>query len=172
MSGGPIQDVCEDKVFDRIFREQSPDLYRFLYHKFGAGNNPEDLVQEAFVQLWKNCKKVTPEKARSYLFTVANNKMLNVLDRKKTELKYRTTIPKDAMSQSAGHQLEEDEFKTQLMQALNDLPEGQRVAFLLNRAEGKKHREIAEMLNISQKAVEKRIYKAADFLLKRLGKKI
>jgi RNA polymerase sigma-70 factor (ECF subfamily) len=34
------------------------------------------------------------------------------------------------------------------------------VAFLLNRIEGKKHREIAELLGISTKTVEKRIYGA------------
>ncbi len=43
---------------------------------------------------------------------------------------------------------------------MEELTEEQRVTFLLNRIEGKKHKEIAEMLGISQKAVEKRIYTA------------
>ena len=52
--------------------------------------------------------------------------------------------------------------------ALENLTNGQREAFLLNRIEGKKHKEIAELLGISSKAVEKRIYSA----LKRLRKDI
>ena len=52
--------------------------------------------------------------------------------------------------------------------ALEKLTEGQRVAFLLNRIEGKKHKEIAVLLNISTKAVEKRIYGALKSLRKEI----
>jgi RNA polymerase sigma-70 factor (ECF subfamily) len=55
---------------------------------------------------------------------------------------------------------EEEEFKNKLEKAIRNLTEGQRIAFLLNRIEGKKYAEIAEMLNISIKAVEKRIHGA------------
>ena len=48
--------------------------------------------------------------------------------------------------------------------ALSNLTEEKRVAFLLNRVEGKKHKEIAEILGISRKAVEKRIYTALEQL--------
>jgi len=37
----------------------------------------EDVAQDAFVKLWENCGKVTREKAKSYLFTIANNLFLN-----------------------------------------------------------------------------------------------
>ena len=46
------------------------------------------------------------------------------------------------------------------------LPEGQRIAFMLNRVEGKKHQEIADILGLSKKAVEKRIYTALKTLRK------
>ena len=41
-----------------------------------------------------------------------------------------------------------------------NLTEAQRVAFMMNRVEGKRFKEIAELLDISTKAVEKRIYGA------------
>ena len=47
-----------------------------------------------------------------------------------------------------------------LQTALSKLSEAQRVAFLMNRVEGKRFKEIAEILDISTKAVEKRIYGA------------
>jgi len=47
---------------------------------------------------------------------------------------------------------------------LANLTEAQRVAFLMNRVEGKKHKEIAEILGISRKGVEKRIYTALEKL--------
>ncbi|MGB5428168.1 RNA polymerase sigma factor, partial [Eudoraea sp.] len=44
----------------------------------------------------------------------------------------------------------------------------QRVAFMLNKVEGKKHEEIAEMLGITRKVVEYRIYTAFNILKKDL----
>ena len=56
--------------------------------------------------------------------------------------------------------LEEKQFKNKLLKAIEDLNETQRVAFLMHRIDGKKYSEIAEELNISVKAVEKRIHLA------------
>jgi RNA polymerase sigma-70 factor (ECF subfamily) len=66
--------------------------------------------------------------------------------------------------------LEEAEYMERLQRALEDLTEEQRIAFMMNRVDGLKHREIAEILGISQKAVEKRIYKALESLQTKLGK--
>ena len=56
--------------------------------------------------------------------------------------------------------LEEEQFKTKLQHAIDKLTEGQRTCFLLHRIDGKKYSEIAEILNISVKAVEKRMHLA------------
>lgn len=76
--------------------------------------------------------------------------------------------PKHQDHQDPQYLLEEKEYLEKYQKALATLTEAQRVAFLLNRTEGKKHREIAEILDISQKAVEKRIYGA----LKKIRKEI
>ncbi len=164
------ENTCEEKVFNELFKTHSKDLYRFLYYKFGAENNPSDLVQDAFIKLWDNCVNVPPDKARSFLFTVANNQMLNELSKKKTVLKYTLEKHKGHTTQSPEYIMEEKEYLARLQAAINDLSEDQRVAFLLNRIEGKKHREIAEILGISQKAVEKRIYTALSIITGKVGK--
>lgn len=164
------QHVCDEPVFRNIFDTYARDIYKFLYYKYGAENNPEDLMQEAFARLWANCAKVSPEKAKSFLFTVANNQMLNDLARKKTVLNYQKEHTEIPTSVSPQYVLEEHEYLDRLQQALEELSEEQRVAFMMNRVDGLKHREIAERLGISQKAVEKRIYKAVENLQKKLGK--
>ena len=169
MTRGTEETVCEEERFNALFRAHAKDLYNFLYYKFGEDNNPQDLVQEAFLKLWRHCQTVTLEKARSFLFTVANNQMLNELSKKKTALRYNQDKPRSYTSETPQYIAEEKEYADRLQTAIEDLSEEQRVAFLLNRIEGKKHREIAEMLGISQKAVEKRIYSALGNLRKRLG---
>jgi RNA polymerase sigma-70 factor (family 1) len=163
------QNVCDEELFNKLFKTYSKDLYKFLYYKYGGENNPNDLVQEAFIKLWNNCAKVPVEKARAFLFTVANNQMLNELAKKKTVIKYSQEKPKTYTHETPEFKLEENEYFDKLQNAIESLTEQQRIAFLLNRIEGKKHQEIADMLGISRKAVEKRIYTALDILRKKIG---
>jgi RNA polymerase sigma-70 factor (ECF subfamily) len=158
------RNICKEKIFSGIFKSHSKDLYDFLYYKYGAGNHPQDVVQVAFEKLWKNCKNVLPEKAKSFLFTVANNEMLNSISRKNTVLNYSMQKTKNYTIESPEYLLEEKEYHDRLQKAIESLSEEQRVTFLLNRIEGKKHQEIADMLGISRKAVEKRIYTSLKIL--------
>lgn len=161
-----LKNTCEEAVYDELFRQHSKDVYQFLYYKFGEGNNATDIVQEAFLKLWENCKTVSPEKAKAYLLTVGNNLMLNQLARKKTALTFSKGEHRHFTEESPEYKMEESQFLDRINSALSQLSEEQRVTFMLNRVEGKKHKEIAEMLGISRKAVEKRIYKALSILRK------
>ncbi len=152
--------ICNETIFSSVFNKYSKDLHDFLYYKFGESFNPKDKVQEAFIKLWQNCSKVSPNKAKSFLFTVANNLMLNEAAHQKVVLAYQKIAPKHYTNESPEFLMQENEYMQKLQKAISNLTEAQRTAFLLNRIEGKKHKEIAALLNISTKAVEKRIYGA------------
>ncbi|PRX53745.1 RNA polymerase sigma factor [Flagellimonas meridianipacifica] len=158
-----MSNVCEDQVYSSIFRANSKTLFNFIYYKFGNEEKAHDAVQEAFVKLWENCSKVSPEKAKSYLYTVANNMYLNVIKAEKVRLKYAEPN-KEQSNESPEFLLEEKEYKQKLDNALNRLPENQRTTFLLNRIDGKKYAEIAEMEGVSVKAIEKRMHLALKSL--------
>ena len=64
--------------------------------------------------------------------------------------------------------MEENEFKEKLDNALNALPENQRITFLLHRIDGKKYAEIAELEGVSVKAIEKRMHLALKSLRERI----
>lgn len=158
--------VCKETVYAKIHKSLAKDLHDFVYYKFGASFSPEDKVQEAFIKLWNNCKKVPPEKAKSFLFTIVNNLSLNEAKHNKVVLKYNALPQKNHTTISPQFILEEKEYLDKYEKALYALPEGQREAFLLNRVEGKKHQEIAALIGISKKAVEKRLYTALNTLRK------
>lgn len=160
-----FKNVCEEATYERLYSKHAQDLHDFAYYKFGAGINAEDKVHEAFIKLWEKCKDVPLDKAKSFLFTVVNNTSLNDIKHKKVVLKYAQKKPKKEYTvETPEFLLEESEFMQRFQAALEKLPEGQRTAFMLNRVEGKKHQEIADLLGISRKAVEKRIYTALDKL--------
>ncbi|CAM1341161.1 RNA polymerase sigma factor [Tenacibaculum amylolyticum] len=154
------KDICNENFFASFFSKNAKSLYHFLYYKYGELLNPEDKVQEAFLKVWQNCHKIIPEKAKSFLYTTANNLMINQLNREKVKLKYHEIPKKKHTNESPEFLLEEKEYLEKIEMALANLTEAQRVAFMLNRVEGKRFKEISEILGISVKAVEKRIYGA------------
>ncbi|RMA57053.1 RNA polymerase sigma factor [Ulvibacter antarcticus] len=154
------EDICKESVFKKVYNNLNKEVWRFIYYKCGNQEQANDLVQEAFIKLWQNCSKTTPAKVKSYLYTITNNAFLNEIAHKKVVLKHVKGQTISVNSESPQFVLEEKEFKIKVENAIANLTEGQRTAFLLNRIEGKKYAEIAEMLSISVKAVEKRMSQA------------
>ena len=64
---------------------------------------------------------------------------------------------------------EEKEFMKKLQDAIAILPEKQREVFLLNRIDKMTYKEIAVLLNLSVKAVEKRMHNALIVLREKIG---
>ena len=159
-----MSNVCEDHIFSEVFKTHSKTVFNFIFYKFGNEEKAHDAVQEAFVKLWQNCAKVSPEKAKSYVYTVANNLYLNVIKAEKVRLKHANSLSNDRTNESPEFLMEEKEYKVKLDNALNALPENQRTTFLLNRIDGKKYAEIAEIEGVSVKAIEKRMHLALKSL--------
>jgi RNA polymerase sigma-70 factor (ECF subfamily) len=60
--------------------------------------------------------------------------------------------------------MEKEQYLQSYQKALSKLTEEQRVAFTLSKIEGKKQQEIADMLGVTKKVVEYRIYSAFKIL--------
>lgn len=163
--------ICEEKIFDTVFMSHSEHLRNFIYYKSGDLHRSEDIMQDAFGKLWVECAKVPFEKAKSFLFTIANNLFLNQEKHKKVILKFQKQITNKTHTETPEFILEEAEFEKRLNEAIQALSEGQREVFLLNRIDKLTYREIAESLDISVKAVEKRMHKALTYLRK-ISKKV
>lgn len=150
--------LCEEANFNTFYLKHIQSASNFAYYKCGDQSGALDLVQEAFSKIWENCSKIDFNKAKTYLFTTVNNLFLNAVKHHKVVMEYAKAVPyMEATNQSPEYVLEEEEFKQKLQRAISGLTDAQREVFLLNRIEGKKYREIADLLEISQKAVEKRM---------------
>lgn len=156
-----MSDTCQENVFSEFFKNHVKQLRNFLLYKFGNQDQAEDATQEAFIKLWQNCADVPLEKAKSYIYTIANNTSLNVIAHQKVVVNYqKNNSLNDRSNENPEFLLEEEQFKSKLLNAIDRLNETQRVAFLMHRIDGKKYAQIAQELNISVKAVEKRIHLA------------
>lgn len=164
-----LSKLCEEKHFNSFYLHHVQALSNFAYYKCGDKAQALDLVQDAFAKVWENCAQVDFNKAKSYVFTTVNNLFLNVVRHQKVVLSYAKASPYlDKTNLNPEYLLEEEEFKKKLQSVIAGLSDEQREVFLLNRIEDKKYREIAELLNISQKTVEKRMSGALKALREKL----
>ena len=159
------KNLCEEQHFSHFYIETVQSATNFAYYKCGDKDAALDLVQDAFAKIWENCSQIDFNKVKTYLLTTINNLFLNTIKHNKVVMAFAKETPNlDTTNQSPEYLLEEEEFKIKLQNAIASLTEAQREVFLMNRIDGKKYREIAELLDISQKAVEKRISAALKVL--------
>lgn len=165
----PKSNLCEESQFNTFYIEHIQSVNNFAFYKCGDKAAALDYVQDAFSKIWENCSKIEFSKAKTYLFTTVNNLFLNTIRHQKVVFNYAKAAPyQDITNQNPEYLLEEEEFKTKLERVISNLTPEQREVFLLNRIEEKKYREIAELLNISQKTVEKRMSAALKVLRQNL----
>ena len=163
------RNICESKIFEAIYNAYAKDIRRFLFYKTQDIDKAEDILQEVFVKLWENCNKVDYDKVKSYIYSIANNMFLNEVKHQKVAHNYNKYNKRESTNESPEFIMLEKEFMEKLELTIANLPEKQRKVFLMNRIEKKKYREIALLLNISVKAVEKRMHQALVIMRKEIG---
>ena len=119
-----------------------------------------DIAQETLLALWENRRTLDPAKnVRSFVFTIARNKTLNELRRRK--LFAPSGLEDEALELLEDHSVEEQieglELAALIEKVWNKLPKDISKTFALSRAEGLKNREIAAREGISEKTVEYRM---------------
>lgn len=154
------------QAFQRLFDEYYDSIKNYLFYKSGNIEQAEDLTQEAFLILWEKRQALKPEKAKSFLYTIATNLFLNQVKHQKVVLKFQRQPFSSTSNETPQFLMEETEFHQQLEDAISRLPEKARVVFLMNRIDKLTYREIAERLGLSEKTIEKRMTKALKELRK------
>lgn len=155
------------KAFKELFEYFHQGLFNYLLYKSGDSDLSEDLLQETFLKLWENRKQLDENQSvKSYLYTIANNLFLNHHRHLKIVDKHKSEYPGSMFvySQHPHYLLEEGEFKSMLMSAINKLPDRMKEVFLMSRVESLSNREISERLGISLKTVEAHLGKALNQL--------
>jgi len=156
----------------QIFQDYRRKLCNYIYYKCGDMKLAEDLVQEVFVILWEKRDSVKHVSLKSYLYTIANHLYIDHYRHKNVEMELIHKRQDDSMAESPEYLLEVKEFDNRLKLAIASLSEKERTVFLMNRIDQLTFKEIAESLNISVKAVEKRMHHAVDHLFLKVNHKL
>nr|WP_319400571.1 sigma-70 family RNA polymerase sigma factor [uncultured Carboxylicivirga sp.] len=156
------------EVFKSLFDEQFDPLRNYLFYRCGDENMATDVAQDAFLKLWEKQWEKPPEELVKLLYKIAKDNLITKFRRHKKELEYTTKPPVNNHSLSPEEELDYKELQVKYENALKEMPEIQREVFFMSRNDELKYHEIAEKLDLSIKAVEKRMKNALQYLRQKL----
>ncbi|MFO7657123.1 MAG: RNA polymerase sigma factor [Bacteroidales bacterium] len=150
--------------YNRSVDDYADRLYRFVLKTLHGEDDAKDIVQESFARLWSKLEEVSPEKAKSYLFTTAYHIMVDMFRKEKRKTGYQ-----DNFSDEFAHSGSYSDLSEILHKALKKLPEIQRSVILLRDYEGYSYDEIAKITNLNESQVKVYIFRGRLFLKKYIG---
>lgn len=156
---------ADRKAQQELYTLLAPKLYGTCLRYTNASTDAEDLLQEAFMKIFSN---ISSFKADGHIEAWARRITVNVIleaFRKKKMLEYSIDYVDhgNLLSNNSINVLESLSLQ-ELTKIINSLPEGKRVVFNLYVIEGYSHKEIAEMLNISEGTSKSQLSKAKEML--------
>jgi RNA polymerase sigma-70 factor (family 1) len=160
-----------ESEFDKVFKSYYNPIRNFIYYKSGDSQAAEDIAQDTFLKVWEKRDDIKVETVKALLYRIASNLYLNRVEHVNVTMKFATNYQQSGMSESADFELEMKEFDDRLQRALSALDEKNRTVFLMNRIDGFTYAQIAEILDLSVKAVEKRMEKALASLREKINMK-
>jgi RNA polymerase sigma factor (sigma-70 family) len=139
---------------------------RYLRHKEEA----EDCAQEVFIKIFKNLPKYNGDGPfEAWVRRITVNEALTFI-RKNSKINFNEDVEDHQESVSNGYNALSDMQHQELLELLNKLPEGKRMVFNMYAIEGYSHKEIGEILNITENTSRSQFFKARDTLAGLLNK--
>lgn len=162
-----MMDSAEDRVtFEQIYMTYRNLMFDTAMKILGNIQDAEDAVQQAFLSIMNHLGKISDvncPQTRSYIVIITERKAIDLL-RKRTR---ESGLPLNEAAAGLEIPLPGDHG---LADAMAALPAQYREILLLRYDNGYSVRELARMLDMSQAAVRKRIYRAKEALKKSLEK--
>lgn len=135
----------------------------------------EDVAQEVFIQAYEQINRFKGEsKLSTWLYRIAVNKSIDAERKKKAKKRFNLVkkwvgLESDEVADLTdfhhpGVSLDKKEEAMLLYKALHQLPEKQKIVFLLIKAEGLSYEETSRIMEVTIKAVESLMYRAKENL--------
>ena len=169
----------DDRAFDALMGKYSRPILNFAWRMIGDAGEAEDVAQEVFVRAYRSIRENkyhrTDAKYSTWLFRVARNAALDSLRRRGRNPAESLAALEESgeqpvvTQQTAAREMATREGLDEIAAAVSRLPEDQRAVLLLSEYEGFSQAEIAATLRCSEKSVESRLYRARQFLRRRLA---
>jgi RNA polymerase sigma-70 factor (ECF subfamily) len=153
-------------AYEEIYKRYWPILYGIALKQTSSKQDAEELVQNVFERNWKNRETIVIKNIGAYLTVSLRNIIIDFFRQKNVEKRFQ-----DNQDFEEDANLTEDEVnRVQLLNLMDNLlqqlPEKTQIVFKLSRYEGKSIKDIAELMGLTDKAVEYHITQSIKHLKK------
>lgn len=167
----------DEAAFLELLSKYKTPVHAFVYRMLNDAEETDDVAQEVFIRVYRTADLYQPRaKFTTWLFAIANNL---ATDRLRKRARHPTIGGDEAQSRidraldsrdNPSQSLQHEEQAVAVQGAIEQLPIDQRAALILAEYEELSYAEIADVMGSSVKSVESRIYRAKEFLRKKLAR--
>ena len=170
----------DELAFEILVRRHQTSVLNLVYRYVGDRTKARDLAQEVFIRVWRAANRYEPKaKFTTWIYSITANLCLNELKSAKgkrlipLEIEEENRQIQDSEARSDASQSPEDtllaeERSRQVSEALQTLPDNQRMALILKRYDNLSYGEIAKVMECSVSAVESLLVRAKKNLQEKL----
>ena len=153
------------KEYNRSVEEYADSVYRFIRGNLKDEDRTNDIIQDSYEKLWRHVAEIDYPVVKSWLFTTAYNNMIDIIRKEK-----RIISLEPAHENEMSYESQYTDLNEILDEALERLPEQQKIAVMLRDYEGYSYKEIGEITGSSEAQVKINIYRGRIALKNYIGK--
>ena len=170
----------DEDAFEILVNRHQNSILNLVYRFIGDRTQAKDLTQEVFIRVWQSAKSYEPKaKFTTWIYRITANLCFNELksSRRRKWFSFNWSYedgehtfeetPSDS-APSAEDLLLEKERSRQISDALQSLPDNQRMALVLKRYDDLSYQEIAQIIGCSVSAVESLLVRAKRTLQEKM----
>lgn len=170
-----LREENSTKAFARLYDIYAPRLYSFSLRMTKSKEDAEEIVQDAFMWLWKNRGAIKPQDTLlNLLFLHTRHRLINLYRKNLNSpdfLSYLECLEVEDMS-NASDNLDMKEVLAQVRSAVDKLPSTQRKVMLMALRDGMSVKEISQRLGFTEQTVRNQLSLATKKLRQKLGNKL
>lgn len=164
--------MIEESAFDGLFRRYYTELYIFAKRLVLTDADSQDIVSEAYEDVWNNMARLEVDTVRAFLYKNVRNKCIDHLRRLATRRNYVQLMSHITQEYDMADRLTElHERECIINEVLDSLPDYTRQVFTACYVDHKKYIEVAEEMGISTSTVKKYIVRALRLIAEKRHKK-
>ncbi|MFP4053946.1 MAG: RNA polymerase sigma factor [Phycisphaerae bacterium] len=163
----------DESAFEELVERNTRKVHALVYRFLGDPSQVDDLTQEVFLRIYRTAERYQPKaKFSTWLYRIVANLCFNVLRSRKRGRPvsldltgaedgetYHRDLP-DEKHAPPEASTDTEELRHKVSEAIQQLPENQKLAIILNKFEGKSYEDISEILTCSTMAVKSLLSRA------------
>jgi RNA polymerase sigma-70 factor (family 1) len=160
-------------AFEKLYEQHEGGLEKYVFFITRSREITEEIIQDIFVAIWQKREQLPALTSfRSYLYTIARNRVISYLRSLKTRYKIvelNDTTPGNSQADT-DHRVLYSQYYKMVLDAIELLPDRRREVFTLSLEEDLTLDEMAQRLGLSKSTIKQHLYSASAFVREYLQK--